>query len=121
VEINQKGLPSEFAKRMTFEEQLIRATWLKETATHQHTFSVPSKGSLPKFWDEIPLRGWAVTPQVLLKGKCAPGPFLSILVIECQLKCFNVNICPWMNKVQITSKGMFLSLSTLVLCTNIFV
>jgi hypothetical protein len=57
----------------------------------------------------------------LLKGKCAFGPFLSILVIEYQHKCLNVNLCPWMNKVQITSKGMFLSLSTLVLCTNIFV
>jgi hypothetical protein len=59
--------------------------------------------------------------QKLLKGKCALGPFLSILVIECQHKCFNVNQCPWMNKVQIYNKGMFLSLSTLVLCTNIFV
>src|SRR5688572_33478353 len=57
----------------------------------------------------------------MLKGKCALGPFLSILVIECQHKCLNVNLCPWMNKVQITSKGMFLSLSTLVLCTNILV
>jgi hypothetical protein len=57
----------------------------------------------------------------VLKGKCAFGPFLSILVIEYQHKCLNVNLCPWMNKVQITSKGMFLSLSTLVLCTNIFV
>jgi hypothetical protein len=56
-----------------------------------------------------------------VKGKCALGPFLSILVIECQHKCLNVNICPWMNKVQITRKGMFLSLSTLILCTNIFV
>jgi hypothetical protein len=56
-----------------------------------------------------------------LKGKCALGPFLSILVIVCQHKCLNVNLCPWMNKVKITSKGMFLSLSTLVLCTNIFV
>jgi hypothetical protein len=57
----------------------------------------------------------------VLKGKCAFGPFLSILVIKCQHKCLNVNLCPWMNKVKITSKGMFLSLSTLVLCTNIFV
>jgi hypothetical protein len=56
-----------------------------------------------------------------VKGKCALGPFLSILVIKCQHKCLNVNLCPWMNKVKITSKGMFLSLSTLVLCTNIFV
>jgi hypothetical protein len=60
-------------------------------------------------------------PAALLKGKCAFGPFLSILVIECKHKCFNVNLCPWMNKVQIMSKGMFLSLSTLVLCTNILV
>jgi hypothetical protein len=57
----------------------------------------------------------------ILKGKCALGPFLSILVIECQHKCLNVNLCSWMNKVQIKSKGMFLSLSTLVLYTNILV
>jgi hypothetical protein len=57
----------------------------------------------------------------LVKGKCALGPFLSILVIECQHKCLNVNQCPWMNQVQIKSKGMFLSLSTMVLCTNILV
>jgi hypothetical protein len=48
-----------------------------------------------------------------LKGKCALGPFLSILVIECQHKCLNVNLYPWMDKVQIKSKVMFLSLSTL--------
>ena len=65
-------------------------------------------------WHKSPKRG-------RLKGKCALGPFLSILVIKCQHKCLNVNLCPWMNKVQITSKGMFLSLSTLVLCTNILV
>jgi hypothetical protein len=56
-----------------------------------------------------------------LKEKCALGSFLSILVIECQHKCLNVNLCSWMNKVQIKSKGMSLSLSTLVLCTNILV
>jgi hypothetical protein len=56
-----------------------------------------------------------------LKGKCALGPFLSILVIECQHKCLNVNSCLWMDKVQNKSKRMFLSLSTLVLCTNILV
>jgi hypothetical protein len=65
-------------------------------------------------WHKSPKRG-------RLKGKCALGPFLSILVIECQHKCLNVNLCPWMDKVQIKSKGMFLSLSTLVLCTNILV
>jgi hypothetical protein len=43
---------------MTFEEQLNRETWLKETATHQHTPSwYPTKESLPKSRDEIPLRG----------------------------------------------------------------
>jgi hypothetical protein len=38
-----------------------------------------------------------------MKGKCALGPFLSILVIECKHKCLNMKICPRMNKVQITS------------------
>jgi hypothetical protein len=50
---------------------------------------------------------------LFVKGKCALGPFLSILVIECQHKCLNVNLCPWMDKVQIKVKGMFLRLSTL--------
>jgi hypothetical protein len=48
-----------------------------------------------------------------LKGKCALGPFLSILVIECQHKCLSENICQMLDKVQIKSKGMFLRLSTL--------
>jgi hypothetical protein len=51
--------------------------------------------------------------RYVVKGKCALGPFLSILVIECQRRCLNVNLYPWMDKVQIKSKGMFLSLSTL--------
>jgi hypothetical protein len=42
-----------------------------------------------------------------LKGKCALGPFLSILVIECQHKCFCVDLCNVVDKVQIMSKGMF--------------
>jgi hypothetical protein len=46
----------------------------------------------------------------VLKGKCALGPFLSILVIECQRKCFCVDLCNVVNKVQIKSKGMFLDL-----------
>jgi hypothetical protein len=36
-----------------------------------------------------------------LKGKCALGPFLSILVIECQHKWTYVNLCKVMDKVQI--------------------
>jgi hypothetical protein len=46
----------------------------------------------------------------ILKGKCALGPSLSILVIDCQHKCFCVNICKVVDKVQIMSKGMFLDL-----------
>jgi hypothetical protein len=45
-----------------------------------------------------------------MKGKCALGPFLSILVIECQHKWTYVNLCKVMDKVQIKSKGMFLDL-----------
>jgi hypothetical protein len=36
-----------------------------------------------------------------MKGKCALGPFLSILVIECQHKWTYVNLCKVMDKVQI--------------------
>jgi hypothetical protein len=57
-----------------------------------------------------------------MKGKCALGPFLSILVIECQHKCFCVNLCKVVDKVQIMSKGMFLDLVhclwTNVLCLS---
>jgi hypothetical protein len=45
-----------------------------------------------------------------MKGKCALGPFLSILVIECQHKCLSVKESQVMDKVQIKSKGMFLDL-----------
>jgi hypothetical protein len=48
-----------------------------------------------------------------LKGKCALGPFLSILVIECQHKCSCVNLCQMIDKVKNQHKGMFLRLSTL--------
>jgi hypothetical protein len=36
-----------------------------------------------------------------LKGKCALGPFLSILVIECQRKRLCVDLCNVVDKVQI--------------------
>jgi hypothetical protein len=45
-----------------------------------------------------------------LKGKCALRPFLSILVIECQHKCFYANLCKVVDKVKIMLKGMFLDL-----------
>jgi hypothetical protein len=54
------------------------------------------------------MKDFAMT--AVLKGKCALGPFLSILVIECQHKCFCVNLCKVVDKVQIMSKGMFLDL-----------
>jgi hypothetical protein len=40
-------------------------------------------------------------PRGILKGKCALGPFLSILVIECQHKWTYVNLGKLMDKVQI--------------------
>ena len=49
-----------------------------------------------------------VAEEGVVKGKCALGPFLSILVIECQHKCLSVNLCKVVAKVQIKSKGMFL-------------
>jgi hypothetical protein len=45
-----------------------------------------------------------------LKGKCALGPFLSILVIWCPTQ---VPKCKKVDNVQIKDKGMFLRLSTL--------
>jgi hypothetical protein len=45
-----------------------------------------------------------------LKGKCALGPFLSVLVIKCPTQ---VSKCKKVDKVQIKNKGMFLRLSTL--------
>jgi hypothetical protein len=34
LKMTLKGLPSEVAKRMTFEEQLTRKAWIKEGTTH---------------------------------------------------------------------------------------
>jgi hypothetical protein len=48
MKMTLKGLPSEVAKRMTFEEQLTRETWIKERATQQHTFMAPLQRTLPK-------------------------------------------------------------------------
>jgi hypothetical protein len=53
--------------------------------------------------EEGPHRGLAATGEGEgeMKGKCALGPFLSILVIECQLKVLKCEFMQWMNKVQI--------------------
>jgi hypothetical protein len=40
-----KGLPSEVAKRMAFEEQLTRETWIMEGATPRHLHGTPPRDS----------------------------------------------------------------------------
>jgi hypothetical protein len=52
-----KGLPSEVAKRMTFEELLTRKAWIKEGATHQHTFMAPLQRTLPKITGRDSFKG----------------------------------------------------------------
>jgi hypothetical protein len=52
-----KGLPSEVAKRMTFEEQLTRELGQKKEQPTNAPSWRPSKGLYLKFRDEIPLRG----------------------------------------------------------------
>jgi hypothetical protein len=58
----------------------------------------------------LSLTGTVFAWYAALKGKCVLGPFLSFLVIECQHKCFCVNLCKLVDKVQIMSKGLFLDL-----------
>jgi hypothetical protein len=91
------------------------------SATLQRSILTSERIRLTDQWLDQWLSFLGDDTRTVLKGKCALGPFLSILVIKCKHKCLNVNQCPWLNKVQIFNKGMFLSLSTLVLCTNIFV
>jgi hypothetical protein len=63
---------------------------------------VPSVGDEDYDTDEVAqIEHFNSQATTILKGKCALGPFLSILVIRCQHKCLNVNQCPWMNKVKI--------------------
>jgi hypothetical protein len=57
LKMTQKGLPSEVAKRMTFEEQLTRETWIKEGATHQHAFMAPLQRTLPKISGQDSFKG----------------------------------------------------------------
>jgi hypothetical protein len=57
LEITLEGLPSEVAKRMTFEEQLTRGTWIKEGTTHQHTFMAPLQRALPKISGQDSFKG----------------------------------------------------------------
>jgi hypothetical protein len=85
VEGNLKGLPSEVVKRMTFEEQLIRTTWLKRELQHTNTPSwYPSKGSLPKSRDEIPLRGEGCNTPGVTQG---PGSIHTLM--SCYHMCLS--------------------------------
>ena len=56
-----------------------------------------------------------------VKGKCALGPFLSILVIKCQHKWFKCETMPNGGRSANQHKGMILDLVHWFLCTNIFV
>jgi hypothetical protein len=49
---------------------------------------------LPNITDSDVIGAFLAGTTCRVKGKCALGPFLSILVIECQHKCLNVNLCP---------------------------
>jgi hypothetical protein len=55
-----------------------------------------------------------------LKGKCALGPFLSILVIKCQHKWFKYETMPNGGRSAKSTQRYDSRLSTMVLCTNIF-
>jgi hypothetical protein len=48
LKITLKGLPFEVPKRMTFEEQLTRETWLKEKGNIPSRLLGTPKGSLSK-------------------------------------------------------------------------
>ena len=80
--------------------------WIKNKSSSHLHWSCTSFSCFLLCWHKSPKRG-------RLKGKCALGPFLSILVIECQHKWTYVNLGKVMDKVQIKWKGMFLRLSTL--------
>jgi hypothetical protein len=56
-----------------------------------------------------------------MKGKCALGPFLSILVIKCQHKWFKYETMRNGGRSENQHKSMILDLVHWFLCTNIFV
>jgi hypothetical protein len=52
---------------MTFEEQLTRETWIKEEATHQHTFMATLQRTLPKISGRDSFKGEGCnTPSVTM-------------------------------------------------------
>jgi hypothetical protein len=61
---------------MTFEEQLIRETWLKETAAHQLTPSWYPLKIPTQSWDKIPLRGEGCNTPGVTQG---PGSIHALM------------------------------------------
>jgi hypothetical protein len=102
------GMPPE--RKVEFAIELLPGT--APIFKRAYRVSGPELVELKKQIDELSEKGYIQpsTSPWAVKGKCALGPFLSILVIECQHKCFCVNLCKVVDKVQIMSKGMFLNL-----------
>ena len=79
IELKLKGLPSEVAKRMTFEEQFYPIN----NNNHPFPISLTLRFTLGGLWpesrDEIPLRGKAVTPQCHLGFLSNDKPRIIIL------------------------------------------
>ena len=71
IKLNLKGLPSEVAKRMTFEEQFCPNNNNPHPLPISLTLRFTSEGLWPESRDEIPLRGEGcdtpVSPRVSLK------------------------------------------------------
>jgi hypothetical protein len=101
------GIPSPALSALVGLQELSIANFDQalEDMVPEDLLSEPTDGGMMDVCSDIPDVGLE-----LLKGKCALGPFLSILVIECQHKCFCVDLCNVVDKVQIMAKGMFLDL-----------
>jgi hypothetical protein len=85
-----------FAKQTKWWQRMIQICqiWIKTNLCFHLHWCCTSFSWFLLCWHKSPKRG-------RLKGKCAIGPFLSILVIECQHKWTYVNLCKVMDKVQI--------------------
>jgi hypothetical protein len=68
VKLCQKGLPSEVAKRVTFEEQFTKEPYYTTTPKRSsYKISLHPGGLRPESQDEIPLRGEGCNTPVLLR------------------------------------------------------
>jgi hypothetical protein len=82
---------------------LVQEYLANRTLSTSSGWGMPKKKDEGKKYELVRLPYRFKFQKRFMKGKCAFGPFLSILVIECKHKCLNVKICPRMIKVQITS------------------